>query len=262
MCADKILNIVVPMAGRGSRFSQAGYALPKPLLDVHGRPMIEVVIDNIKPSCPHRFIFICQREHLEQYALAESLVHAGPSTVILPIDGVTEGAACTVLLAEQWINSNQPLMIANCDQYIATPIDSYLQGMEAGGFDGFIMSMTADDPKWSFVRLDGAGEVTEVVEKRVVSNEATVGIYNFKRGADFVNAAHDMIACKDKTNNEYYVAPTYNYLPRGSRTGFMNIGSERAGMYGLGIPDDLRYFNALSTLPGAESVNKEALCTA
>lgn len=252
MSANHPINIVVPMAGRGSRFSKAGYDLPKPLLDVHGKPMIEQVIDNIRPSEPHRFIFICQREHLDQYNLARSLSHAGPDTVILPIDGVTEGAACTVLLAEQWINSDSPLMIANCDQYIATPIDEYLGAMEAGHFDGFIMTMTADDPKWSFVRLDDAGSVCEVVEKKVVSNEATVGIYNFRRGSDFVNAAHDMIACKDKTNNEYYVAPAYNYLRKGSHTGFMNIGAERAGMYGLGIPDDLSYFNALSELPVAE----------
>ena len=246
----EFLNIVVPMAGRGSRFSQAGYALPKPLLPVRGRPMIEVVIDNIRPSCPHRFIFICQREHLQDHALAQSLQYAGPDTQIVPIDGVTEGAACTVLLAQASINTPQALMIANCDQYISTPIDTYLAGMREGGFEGYIMTMTADDPKWSFVRLDEAGRVTDVAEKRVVSQEATVGIYNFKHGSDFVQAAQRMIAQQDKTNNEYYVAPAYNYLPKSARIGIHNIGSERAGMYGLGIPEDLSYFNALPQWPG------------
>lgn len=250
MSADKPLNIVVPMAGRGSRFAKAGYELPKPLLSVHGRPMIEVVIDNIRPSRPHRFIFICQKEHLDQFDLAQSLAYAGRDTLILPIDGVTEGAACTVLLARQWMDSDAPLMIANCDQYIATPIDDYLQGMDEGRFDGYIMTMRADDPKWSFVRLNEQGCVTEVVEKRVVSNEATVGIYNFRRGADFVAAAGRMMAAKDMTNNEYYVAPAYNYMGKGARIGFMNIGAERAGMYGLGIPDDLSYFNQLQHMPG------------
>jgi dTDP-glucose pyrophosphorylase len=248
MPAEK-LNIVVPMAGRGSRFAKAGYDLPKPLLPVHGRPMIEVVIDNIRPSVPHRFIFICQREHLLNHALQASLMSAGPDTVIVPIDEVTEGAACTVLLARTLIDNEQPLMMANCDQYVAVEMDQYLDAMRAGGHDGFIMTMSADDPKWSYVRLDDAGHVTDVVEKKVVSNEATVGIYNFRHGRDFVAAALAMMAANDRTNNEFYVAPAYNYLPKGSRIGYMNIGAERAGMYGLGIPEDLSYFNQLVALP-------------
>jgi dTDP-glucose pyrophosphorylase len=250
----EILNIVVPMAGRGSRFSKAGYALPKPLLPVHGRPMIERVIENIRPSRPHRFIFICQREHLAERGLEAVLRNAGPGTQIVPIDEVTEGAACTVLLARGLIDDTAPLMIANCDQYISTPMDHYLAAMDDGAWDGFIMTMTADDPKWSFVKLDDHGRVTQVVEKKVVSNEATVGIYNFRHGADFVAAADAMMAAGDRTNGEFYVAPAYNYLWAGQRTGFLNIGSERAGMYGLGIPDDLSYFNALPELPVAEAV--------
>jgi dTDP-glucose pyrophosphorylase len=244
------MNIVIPMAGRGSRFSQAGYELPKPLISVLGKPMIEVVIGNLRPSCPHRFIFVCQKEHLQQYDLAPVLRKAGPDTVIVPIEYVTEGAACTVLLAEEYINHDQPLMIANCDQYISTPIDSYLQKMDAGDFDGYIMTMSADDPKWSFIGLDALGKITEVVEKKVVSNEATVGIYNYRRGNDFVAACQSMFAVNDRTNNEFYVAPAYNYMIKnGANVGYMNIGADRNGMYGLGVPEDLEYFNALKELP-------------
>jgi dTDP-glucose pyrophosphorylase len=245
-----MINIVVPMAGRGSRFSQAGYSLPKPLLPVFGRPMIEVVIENLRPSHPHRFIFICQREHLLDHDLEPTLRKAGMNTLIVPIDHVTEGAACTVLLAETDINNNDALMIANCDQYITTPIDTYLARMAKGGYDGFIMTMTANDPKWSFIGLDAHGNVNRVVEKQVVSVEATVGIYNYLRGRDFIAAAHKMIAINDRTNNEFYVAPVYNYMIRnGSRVGYMNIGADRSGMYGLGVPEDLEYFNALGKLP-------------
>jgi dTDP-glucose pyrophosphorylase len=245
-----MINIVVPMAGRGSRFSDAGYALPKPLISVFGRPMIEVVIENLRPSSAHRFIFICQKEHLQACDLETVLRSTGDDTVIVPIEYVTEGAACTVLLAEQYINNNQPLMIANCDQYISTPIDTYLKKMNDGDFDGYIMTMTAYNPKWSFIRLDDTELVTEVVEKKVVSNEATVGIYNYRYGSDFVTAAHAMMAANDRTNNEFYVAPAYNYMiNNGKRVGFMNIGSERDGMYGLGVPEDLDYFNALKELP-------------
>ena len=245
-----MINIVVPMAGRGSRFVKAGYTLPKPLLPVFGRPMIEVVIENLRPKLAHRFIFICQKEHLRLFNLEQALRCAGANTIIVPIEYVTEGAACTVLLAEQYINSDQPLMIANCDQYISTSIDTYLEGMEQGNFDGYIMTMTADDPKWSFIRLKGNVLVTEVLEKKVVSNEATVGIYNYRHGIDFVSAAQAMMAVNDRTNDEFYVAPAYNYMiASDKRVGYMNIGSDRDGMYGLGVPEDLEYFNALSALP-------------
>lgn len=245
-----MINIVVPMAGRGSRFSKAGYSLPKPLLPVFGRPMIEVVIENLRPQQAHRFIFICQREHLAAHDLENTLLRAGPDTRIVPIDYVTEGAACTVLLAEADINNDDALMIANCDQYISTPIDTYLAHMERGQFDGFIMTMTANDPKWSFIGLDAKGKVTQVIEKQVISDEATVGIYNYRRGRDFVSSAHEMILSNDRVNNEFYVAPAYNYMiNNGMQIGYMNIGSDRAGMYGLGVPEDFEYFNALGKIP-------------
>lgn len=245
-----VLNILIPMAGHGSRFAAAGYTLPKPLLPVHGRPMIEVVIDNIRPSRPHRFIFICQNTHLENYPLEPVLRAAGPCTEVIGINGVTEGAACTTLLAGHLIDNTDPLMIANCDQYVATRIDDYLAAMDHGGYDGFLMTMTASDPKWSYIRKDSHGKVAEVIEKRVVSDEATVGIYNFRRGSDYMRAARQMIAADDRTNNEFYVAPTYSYLVReGLSIGYLNIGPDSVTMYGLGVPDDLEYFNRLKALP-------------
>jgi len=106
-----------------------------------------------------------------------------------------------------------------------------------------IMTMHADDPKWSFVGLDSLGLVTKVVEKKVISNEATVGIYNFRYGSDFVDAAKSMIAEGERVNGEFYVAPTYNTLiKRGAKVGISNIGSEANGMYGLGTPADLNIF--------------------
>jgi dTDP-glucose pyrophosphorylase len=247
-----MLNILLPMAGRGSRFHTAGYVLPKPLIPAHGRPMIELVIENLRPSQPHRFIFICQREHLAAHDLERILMNAGPDSLIIPIDHVTQGAACTVLLAKEVVNNDMPIMIANCDQYISCPIDDYLAAMQAGSYDGFIMTMSANDPKWSYIGLDENGSVTEVVEKKVISDEATVGIYNYRMGRDFVTAAEAMIAADDRVNNEFYVAPAYNYIIRaGMAVGYMNIGADRAGMYGLGVPEDLEYFNLLKSLPGA-----------
>lgn len=241
-----MLNIVIPMAGRGSRFADAGYADPKPLIPVHGVPMIQLVIGNIRPSVPHRFIFICQGAHVAAYGLRPKLEAWAPGCAIIELDGITEGAACTVLTARDLIDNGDPLMIANSDQWVDIAIDPYVDDMAQRGLDGLIMTMQADDPKWSFASLGSNGYVDRVVEKEVISSHATVGIYNFRRGQDFVRGAETMIARNLRVNNEFYVAPVYNMLiEEGARFGLYDIGAEGSGMYGLGIPSDLDAFLAL-----------------
>ena len=241
-----MLNIVVPMAGLGSRFVKAGYALPKPLIAVHDIPMIQLVIANITPARPHRFIFICQNTHIAEFDLRRKLATWAPGSATIGIDGVTEGAACTVLLARDLIASDDALMIANSDQFVDCSIDAYLADLDGRGLDGLMMTMWADDPKWSFAAVDATGMATEVAEKRVISNHATVGIYNFARGADFVAAAEAMIAAEQRVNGEFYVAPVYNQMiAGGARIGVHDIGREADGMYGLGIPADLDLFLSL-----------------
>jgi len=236
-----MLNIVVPMAGRGSRFADAGYELPKPLIPVNGFPMIQVVIANLTPMVPHRFHFLILRDHDRDYALAEKLRSWSPGCSIIFVDEVTEGAACTVLLARKAIDNNDALMIANCDQYIDADIDAYLDAI--GDADGLIMTMWADDNKWSFVRRDHSNRVTEVIEKEVVSNEATVGIYNFARGQDFVAAADQMIDADIRVNGEFYVAPVYTTMAtNGAEIVCHSIGKVGAGMHGIGVPIDLDDF--------------------
>ncbi len=233
-----MLNIVIPMAGRGSRFAKAGYKLPKPLIDVHGKPMIEYVTKNIRPKCEHRFIYISQSEHIERYNLHEELSRMSPGCVIIPVERVTEGAACTVLLAQRYIDNSDALMIANSDQYVDTDINAYLAAM--GDSDGLIMTMPASDPKWSYIRYNESGFVTLVREKEVISDEATVGIYNYKHGRDFVKFAHQMIEKNIRVNNEFYVAPVYNeMIEAGMKIVFRDIGAK---MYGLGVPEDLEVF--------------------
>lgn len=238
-----MLNIVVPMAGAGSRFAAVGFKDPKPLIPVHGKPMIQWVIHNLRPTEPHRFIFICQRAHVRQYGLTPLLQRWAPGCQVIQLDVLTEGAACTVLQARHLIDDANPLMIANSDQYIDIDINRYLQASRAKGLDGLIMTMHADDPKWSYASRGPTGHVTRVAEKQVISNEATVGIYNFARGSDFVGAAQAMIARGERVNGEFYVAPTYNALiAQGRKIGIHNIGQEGDGMHGLGTPDDLALF--------------------
>jgi len=237
------------MAGMGSRFSEAGYKDPKPLISVFGQPMIQLVMDNLRPNQDHRFILICQKSHLSEYGLDDCIYQHYPESVTIGIDFYTEGAACTVLLAKKYINTNDSLMIANCDQFVDASIDDYLHAIDVFALDGLIMTMSANDKKWSFVRFNEAGKVVELVEKQVVSNEATVGIYNFRRGSDFVWAAEKMISKNLRVGDEFYVAPVFNeMIARGDKLGIFNIGSDRQGMYGLGTPGDLEYF--LTNHPG------------
>jgi len=239
-----MLNIVMPMAGRGKRFADAGYAVPKPLIPIHGKPMTQVVIDNLRPACAHRFIFLILQEHIEAFGLDAHLRRWAPGCEIVPVRSVTQGAACTVLLARSHIDNDDPLMIANCDQWVNIDINNYLADMDKRKLDGLIMTMWADDPKWSYCRMDGP-RVTEVLEKQVVSHDATVGIYNYRHGRDFVAAAEQMIAADERVNGEFYVAPAYNkMIAHGATIGVFGVGEEGAGMHGLGIPADLEKFAA------------------
>jgi NDP-sugar pyrophosphorylase family protein len=240
-----VLNIVLPLAGRGQRFIEAGFEDPKPLVPVHGIPMVEVVLRNVRPRRPHRVILLVLREHLDGTPLAAVLRRVVPDAVIVPVDGVTQGAACTVLLAADLIDAPDPLLIANTDQWVDEDIDTFLAAADAPGLDGLIMTFDASDPKWSYAQVAADGRVERVVEKEVVSREATVGIYHFRRGDRFVAAARRMIAKDLRVNGEFYVAPVYNELiAAGGRVGIRNIGAEHERMHGMGTPDDLRAFLA------------------
>ena len=246
---NKILNIVIPMAGRGSRFSDSGFNEPKPFISIFGRTMIELVVSNLRPKTPHRFIFVVQETHVGPYGLEAHLSSIAPGCEIIQLAEVTDGAAVTVLAARDLIDNAHALMIANSDQYIDYDIDEYLNFFTDFSLDGLIMTMKADGNKWSYVKQDESGRVVDIKEKIAISNDATVGIYNFSRGADFVAAADKMISLKEKQNGEYYVAPTYNYLPRSAKVRCFHIGEVNKNFFGLGTPADLhRFMNFFGTL--------------
>ena len=238
---SKILNIVIPMAGKGSRFADAGYAFPKPLIDVGGKTMIEVVINNLKPKVPHKFIFICQREHYEKYDLYNILKNATDNNFeIVQLNGITEGAACTVLTAKQYIDNDDDMVIANSDQFIESDFNNFINTAREKG-DGLIMTFKASHPKWSYARTDDLGRVIEVAEKKVISDKATVGIYYYKKGSDFVKGAEAMIYKDIRYNNEFYVCPVYNELILDNKDIYTYyIKMEK--MHGLGTPEDLNSF--------------------
>ena len=238
-----MLNIILPMAGRGSRFLDAGYKVPKPLIEIYGTPMIKVVVDNLTPKQEHRFIFIAQKMHIEQYNLIPKLKSYAKNVEVVAVDGITEGQICTVLLASFFFDNEEPLMTANSDQYIDIDINEYLDAIESNKYHGMIMTMKSSDPKWSYARTNEQDLVVETAEKKVISNNATVGIFNFKHGKDLIRSAKQMIKDNIRVNGEFYTCPAYNYLIKeGKNIGIYTIGEEYKGMYGLGIPKDLDFF--------------------
>jgi HAD superfamily hydrolase (TIGR01509 family) len=235
--ADQKMNVIIPMAGHGSRFSQAGYTFPKPLIEVHGKPMIQVVIDNLKVDA--HFIFIVQKEHREKYNLDSMLSLIAPGCDIVEVDKVTEGAACTVLLGKEFINNDSPLVIANSDQFVEWNSLDFFYKMNEQNLDGGIVSFKSTHPKWSYAKTDNHGFVLEVAEKKTISDIATVGIYYWKKGSDFVKYAEQMIDKNIRVNNEYYVCPVYNEAILDD----LKIKTfDVPKMWGLGTPEDLDYY--------------------
>ena len=234
---DKKMNVLIPMAGLGSRFSKAGFTFPKPLIEINGKPMIQIVIENL--ALEANFIFIVQKSHRLQYNLDSMLSVIAPNCTIIETDGVTEGAACTALLAKNIINNENPLLIANSDQFIDWNSLDFFYKMNEQNLDGGILTFTSTHPKWSYVKNNSDGFVCEVAEKKPISNQATVGIYYWKHGSEFCKYAETMISNNDRINNEFYICPVYNYAIYDN----LKIKTHAvAKMWGLGTPEDLDYF--------------------
>ena len=234
---DETLNILIPMAGAGSRFEKAGYTFPKPLIEVRNKPMIQVVVENLNIKA--NYIYVVQKSHREQYNLDALLSLITPGCKIVETEGMTEGAACTALLAKEHINSDAPLFFANSDQFVEWDSNEFMYKMNETDADGGIVSFTATHPKWSFAKIDEQGLVTEVAEKKPISNIATVGYYYWKQGSDFVKYAEQMIDKNDRVNGEFYVCPTFNHAIADGK----QIRTFQANeMWGLGTPEDLNYF--------------------
>jgi dTDP-glucose pyrophosphorylase len=237
-----MINIVIPMAGMGSRFAQAGYEKPKPFIDVNGKPMIARVIDNLYyPGA--KYILIGRSEHLEKESELVEEIKARYNAEFIEIDKLTEGTACTVLFARKYIDNDNPLLIANSDQLVDISVQEYIDDCLGKGMDGSILTFKDEElnPKWSFAKTDDNGLVTEVQEKKAISEFATVGIYFFTKGKDFVDHAIDMIINNDRVNNEFYTCPVYNYsIKDGRKIIIYNILQEQ--MHGLGTPEDLEAY--------------------
>ena len=235
-----MINVIIPLAGAGKRFSDVGYTIPKPFIPVHGIPMVQAVVDNL--NIDGKFIFIIQNKHSVGDNLKIFLQAIKPDSIVIGIDELTEGPACTALLAEKYIDDN-PLIIVNCDQMIHDfDVNKLQQFANVNNADGVLGAFISSSKKNSYMKLDPQGEVTELKEKIVISNIATNGLHFWKNGKDFVSSAKEMIEAGEKYNNEFYIAPTYNYLIKDGKKilpYFYNLH------FPIGTPEDLEKYRKL-----------------
>lgn len=234
------MNIVIPMAGAGSRFANAGYTFPKPLIDVAGMPMIQRVIANIHIDA--NYIFLVQKEHRIKYNLDMMFKLFVKKFTIIEVDQLTEGATCTVLLAKKLINNDNPMFIVDSDQLLEWDSNDFMYKMQEQKQDGSIITFTGTHPMWSFARIDEkSGRVIEVAEKNPISNIANAGLYYWTKGKDFVKYAEQMISKNLRVNNEFYVSPVYNEaIADGKIIKTYHIEKR----WSLGVPEDLEYYLA------------------
>lgn len=235
--SDKTLNVLVPMAGAGSRFSKAGYTFPKPLIEIDGKPMIQLVIESLGLNA--NYIFIVQKEHQKKYNISSILKILCPGCKVIFLDKVTEGAASTSLIAKKYINNSNPLLISNSDQFIEWDSSKIMYKFYNKKIDGGILVFDSIHPKWSYAKVGKNGFVNGVAEKKVISRNATVGVYYWKKGKDYITYAEKMIKKNKRVNNEFYICPVYNEaIVKNKKIIIEKVDK----MWGLGTPEDLDFY--------------------
>lgn len=230
----------MPIAGAGKRFEKAGFTFPKPLIPItnfNGNPMIKVVIDNLKLD--GNYIFVCRKEHVDKFKLNVMLKTLIPNCKVLTVNYLTDGSACTCLLADEYINTEESLCIADCDHFPVWDSKDFQLTVNSGNINGCCVTFENYHPKFSYVKTNINGFITEIKEKEVISNRANVGVYYWKKGSDFIKYTKQMISKNIRVNNEFFVAPTFNEaIKDGKKIKEYYISKQ----WELGTPEDLDYF--------------------
>jgi NDP-sugar pyrophosphorylase family protein len=249
-----VINIVIPMAGRGSRFGGTECAVPKPLIQVlPGKRMIDYVIDYLTLPEPHRFIFICRGEHDRAYNLKNFFRGKTSGHEIIFTERLTAGPAASALLAERFIENDEELLVAYCDMFLTIDVVRFLEWSRARGADGSVISYPSANPMDSYAKIDAKDRVAETAEKVLISDTATAGLYYFRRGEDFVSAARTMLANRHGQSVELFVNPCFNELIRHGKTVFA-YSIRRDEKIEMGTPDDLRQARLWLGQPVVQSI--------
>lgn len=241
------VQLLIPAAGKGSRFSVEGFQVPKPLIPVLGIPMILWVISNFNLTRDDETLILCQEGAELPQTLMEYLKNTNLRIKFIEIDYITEGPASSLKILLDQAISEAPIICANSDQYVCQGIDQFIDSVREGKSAGQILTMEASGPSWSYISRDDKGNIVGVVEKKQVSDEATVGVYGWKSKGIALAALNWQQNLNDRVNNEFYVAPTYKYLIDNElEISTTSAGQHGVSVYGLGTPQDLHNFMASS----------------
>jgi dTDP-glucose pyrophosphorylase len=235
------MNIVIPMAGAGTRFTVAGYETPKPFIPIQGKMMIEHVLESLWVD-DARYILIVQEHFLQDYADALATLKQKFQVDLITVERLTQGAACTALACHELINHNEPVVFADADNFYAPNVfQAFLADAQARQLDGSLLTFPSQNPCFSYVEMDASGYAIRTREKEAISSHAICGVYGFSRGSDFVHCAIDMMIYGDTTKNEYYMSNVYNYaIKKGRRIGCFDIPAE--AFQCVGTPEQLEAF--------------------
>ena len=233
------INILIPMAGLGSRFQEAGYKLPKPLIDINGVPMIQRAVESLNIEGQYIFLIYNYSNINIRLQLENKLKELKQDCHIIVVKERTEGASCTALLAKEYINNDSPLIITNCDQIMHWDAKKFINHIvKSSHLDGIVVTYRTITDKNSYIKLDNEEFAIEIAEKKVIGPDSLNGIHYWKHGYDFVSSAEEMISINDRVNNEFYIAPTYNYMiKKNKKIGVYRI--EDKEHCAVGTPEDL-----------------------
>jgi len=237
------IQLVIPAAGAGSRFRDAGITTPKPLIEIAGIPMILWVLSNFSLKRGDTVVIVSQLADELPSKLQNYLDLVSFKVSFVEIQGLTSGPASTVQIALAKLNLDLPVVVANSDQYVSADLNAFLGSVRSKENPGVILTMKASGDKWSYVGRDQNGIINNVIEKVQISNEATVGIYAWADSSILQDALNYLQESKTLVNNEYYVAPSYNFLiQKKLRIECISVGDHGDKVHGLGTPEDLREF--------------------
>ena len=229
------MKVILPMAGNGQRFFDDGYILPKPLIDINGKPMFKRVVDNLRLGDDVQLNCIVRKDHVDLYEIDKIIKSYYENANIIVAPGLTEGAACTVRLATSMFGG-EPMIVANCDQLMVWNNEKFYKIIEHDLYPGGLIPVFIPDheePKHSYVDVDAYDKLLQLKEKEIIGSLATVGVYYFSDEVKWIKAHEKQMAANDRTNNEFYLAPTYNYLEE-------DVGIFRVEkMIGMGTPEEL-----------------------
>ncbi|RRS04479.1 hypothetical protein EIP75_10760 [Aquabacterium soli] len=221
------MNVLI--LGAGATVSgQGGDAFPAFMAEVKGLPLIQRLVESCTALSPAWIGIACQASDIDTYRIGAlpKLLH--PNAEFVTTKGNTQGAVCTALLAAQYIDHDDELLILGVNEYVDVDFAATIQTFRQRELDGGVLTFNSIHPRYSYVKTNSEGLVSLAAEKRPISNTAAATFFWYRRGADFVEAAKDVIRKHDHVNGSYYIAPTINQmLLRQKRIGIERIDGSR-----------------------------------